>query len=1012
MMASKLWLLCFMAASLALDAQGAEQGACARAKSAQPLTVQCPANCTEALQAALYSGASYIRVLPPKGGGPATIGSSKISTHLVANGTNQVVEFAAGLELHGFLNDTFYPSTGSTKARGYNPALVTLTIAASNLTICGNGAVFRRISSSVSGSEVHMEGLNIINPGWDGLYARGIVGLTLKNCAFDRPYRNGISVIDAVDMLAENCTFSNSLPNGTGRVSPMAGVDLEPNRATDRLHNITFRKCTALNNSGAGFQVFPGKLNASSLPVQISFEDCHAEGVGFKPYGTVVSCGYYFNSFGGSGAPGYVKVTGGAVTRTASFGAAVYVHGTNDPHITFKDVLFDHVATQPSTFEQKLNFTNGPLAIAALGNELAGHNLGGITFDNVVVKDDRARPFLTVVGTSGGGVARVDGSITVHNSKQKAGCAIAAGAEGWTDSQSTATRAALCSNISITCLPKREPHGPSGPSAAALAEPHGPSGPSAAALALRERLLNAVASREPHFRIPQGTFLFSNTTLQITGAANMVIEAEPGTEFIFYFGFGVQLTDCRNLTFIGNGLTIDASPANYAQGTVLEIAGSAVLVNFDVDFLMPDTTAGPFDKPGGLIGAKVCFWNASTRLMNNFGNQFMSNSTPVTQLGSTHWRVQLRSPARAVAVGDLVTIFPRRGFSWNLLNSSLIVTQDVVIHAGGNMGFHESLGDGANVYRRVRIGRREGGKGLLALNADGFHSSDVGKGPLLEDSEISFTGDDFLNIHNRMLVICTIPTPGELVLIDVSGGALRHLQTGDKLRFYRLLNQSDMQKKLPNKPYALCPGAGAGTAGAGAECNVASVAAVNRTEEAALAQFCSAKPVIDAMEAPPHNAHLVIKGFPATLYRVKLQLQAGSAHEPEVLHPRLHGQPPLAYDLNLANFERRSSAGAIVRNNHFHDGFSRMGLLKAIGLTYEGNVVERAHGLHVYNEQVWLEGDLGLRDVALANNTIVYGSEPDQHMHVDVAPGLQNITCRDTHFRLGNGTAASLAHGC
>ena len=80
----------------------------------------------------------------------------------------------------------------------------------------------------------------------------------------DRPYRNGISVIDTADMLAEDCTFSNSLPNGTGRVSPMAGVDLEPNRATDRLHNITFRKCKALNNSGAGFQAFPVRASPSS----------------------------------------------------------------------------------------------------------------------------------------------------------------------------------------------------------------------------------------------------------------------------------------------------------------------------------------------------------------------------------------------------------------------------------------------------------------------------------------------------------------------------------------------------------------------------------------------------------------------------------------------------------------------------------------------------------------------------------------------------------------------------
>ena len=288
-------------------------------------------------------------------------------------------------------------------------------------------------------------------------------------------------------MLAEDCTFSNSLPNGTGRVSPMAGVDLEPNRPTDRLHNITFRRCKALNNSGAGFQAFPvsidpplsplppaaplhplgdaaaelerwarrGALNASSLPVKIRFEDCHVEGVGFKPYGTVVSCGYYFNSFGGKGAPGWITVDGGTVKRTVSFGAAVYAHGANDPHVTFSGVTFDHVAITPGAFDPKLNFSNGPLTIAALGNKLGGHDLGGVTFKDVVVKDDRDRPVLVVVGDEGDGVADVGGSITVHNPHHTAGCSVVVGAEGWTEGQAAAATKALTANVSVDCQSRR-----------------------------------------------------------------------------------------------------------------------------------------------------------------------------------------------------------------------------------------------------------------------------------------------------------------------------------------------------------------------------------------------------------------------------------------------------------------------------------------------------------------------------------------------------------------------------
>lgn len=164
------WLLLF-----ASQLYPARADLCSQArKSTRAYTLQCPANCTDALQAALYSGASHIRVLPPKGGGTSILGSDETSTRLIANGTDQIVEFAPGLELIGFLNNTYYPSTGSTTKRGYSPALVTLRIAASNLTLCGSNTVLRHITSSVSGKDVRIEGLHFIDPGWDGLYARGL----------------------------------------------------------------------------------------------------------------------------------------------------------------------------------------------------------------------------------------------------------------------------------------------------------------------------------------------------------------------------------------------------------------------------------------------------------------------------------------------------------------------------------------------------------------------------------------------------------------------------------------------------------------------------------------------------------------------------------------------------------------------------------------------------------------------------------------------------------------------
>ena len=93
--------------------------------------------------------------------------------------------------------------------------------------------------------------------------------------------------------------------------------------------------------------------------------------------------------------------------------------------------------------------------------------------------------------------------------------------------------------------------------------------------------------------------------------------------------------------------------------------------------------------------------------------------------------------------GQLVTVWPRAGITYECLNCSACATEDVTIHAGGNMGFLERGGEGGNTYRRLTIERVD--DRLLALNADGSHSTDVGVGPTLEDVSIGHTGDDVVD---------------------------------------------------------------------------------------------------------------------------------------------------------------------------------------------------------------------------------------------------------------------------
>jgi len=231
-----------------------------------------------------------------------------------------------------------------------------------------------------------------------------------------------------------------------------------------------------------------------------------------------------------------------------------------------------------------------------------------------------------------------------------------------------------------------------------------------------------------------GKYVFSNASLMLQGLRDVVVDGA-GAELMFYYGFGVQISGSHNCTF--RGFSLDSQPPNYAQGSVESVSGAEFTAMFDDAFIPP--AGGPFRSAGGLSGAKVAFWDTETRRMLPLGNQFLVNATSID--GGKQWRVRLKTDVRGARAGVAVTVFPRRGITWNILNSSAITTDGVSIHAGGNMGFHEQGGAGGNKYTSVTIARKAGSAGLLALNADGFHSSDVGVGPALLDSEISFTGD-------------------------------------------------------------------------------------------------------------------------------------------------------------------------------------------------------------------------------------------------------------------------------
>lgn len=206
----------------------------------------------------------------------------------------------------------------------------------------------------------------------------------------------------------------------------------------------------------------------------------------------------------------------------------------------------------------------------------------------------------------------------------------------------------------------------------AAAVPSVPPPMSPNAVELQQQLNEAASSATgSSLTVAPGQYVFSNTSLAIDGATDLRIDAH-GVTFIFYYGFGVVITNCHNISV--RGLTLDADPPNFAQGVVTSVEGgnnSVVTAHFDDQFLPPDTRF--LVTKSGLRGSKMMFWDSETRLPMKSTLNFMDGEP--NEAGGV-WRVKLQIPlsgAKIPPVGALVTVFGRRGWTWQATNSSQVL---------------------------------------------------------------------------------------------------------------------------------------------------------------------------------------------------------------------------------------------------------------------------------------------------------------------------------------------------
>ncbi len=236
-----------------------------------------PEDATAALQSAIDSGTRKVVV--------DDMGAPWVTDKLTLAGNQQIV-FKKGVVVQA--------KRGA--FRGSEDCLFSAALK-TNITLIGHGATlrmwkqdyadparykraeWRHVLSFTSCTRVRVEGLTLADSGGDGIYLgvakKGVPcsDVVIRKVTCLNNYRQGISVISARNLLIEDCALQN-----TGGTAPEAGIDFEPNEATEELVNCVMRNCISEGNKGDAYTAYLRPLRSDSKPISIRLENCRAVG--------------------------------------------------------------------------------------------------------------------------------------------------------------------------------------------------------------------------------------------------------------------------------------------------------------------------------------------------------------------------------------------------------------------------------------------------------------------------------------------------------------------------------------------------------------------------------------------------------------------------------------------------------------------------------------------------------------------------------------------------------------
>ena len=297
-----------------------------------------------------------------------------------------------------------------------NACLIRITGGAKNVTLRGEGQAtlamnkkdyldpkqnyafseWRHALSILRAENVVVKDLTILSSGGDGIHPNGPKNVLLENLKVYDHNRQGMSPINATGLTVRRCEF-----NDTCGAPPQCGVDMEPNRETDRFIDVVYEDCVFNNNASHGIDMYFGHLTAKSKPVSITYRRCLSKGNRNK--GMSFMSGNPANILKSGHVKGFVRFEDCRFEGNGRNAADIINHTENGLDISFARCLF---VARGSKAESAISLYNGQLP----------KDFGGLKFEDCEILLDKGRQAFAFEGMTGVGIAgKLEGTVWVND---------------------------------------------------------------------------------------------------------------------------------------------------------------------------------------------------------------------------------------------------------------------------------------------------------------------------------------------------------------------------------------------------------------------------------------------------------------------------------------------------------------------------------------------------------------------------------------------------------------------